>query len=93
MYAGSRRVLASLWKVDDEATGELMTRFYRGAVRERADAAGAALQAAQIELLRDETMEASILLGGVRPPGRVEVRDGASAELGSIRGAPQAVEP
>ena len=30
MYAGSRRVLASLWKVDDEATGELMTRFYRG---------------------------------------------------------------
>jgi CHAT domain-containing protein len=30
MYAGSRRVLASLWKVDDEATGELMTRFHRG---------------------------------------------------------------
>jgi CHAT domain-containing protein/tetratricopeptide (TPR) repeat protein len=50
MYAGSRRVLASLWKVDDEATGELMTRFYRG-VFEKGLTPPAALQAAQIELL------------------------------------------
>jgi CHAT domain-containing protein len=28
MYAGSPRVLCSLWKVDDEATGALMTKFY-----------------------------------------------------------------
>ncbi|MDF1701164.1 MAG: CHAT domain-containing protein, partial [Planctomycetota bacterium] len=28
MFAGSPRVLASLWKVDDEATRALMTRFY-----------------------------------------------------------------
>ena len=51
MYAGSRRVLASLWKVDDEATGELMTRFYRG-MFEKGLTPPAALQAAQIELLR-----------------------------------------
>jgi CHAT domain-containing protein/tetratricopeptide (TPR) repeat protein len=51
MYAGSRRVLASLWKVDDEATSELMTRFYR-ALFERGLAPSAALQAAQVELLK-----------------------------------------
>ena len=49
MYAGSRRVLASLWKVDDEATSELMTRFYR-AMFEKRLTPSAALQAAQIEL-------------------------------------------
>lgn len=28
MYAGATTVVASLWKVDDESTGELMKRFY-----------------------------------------------------------------
>jgi CHAT domain-containing protein len=51
MYAGSRRVLASLWKVDDEATSELMTRFYR-ALFERRLTPPAALQAAQVDLLK-----------------------------------------
>jgi len=51
MYAGSRRVLASLWKVDDEATSELMTRSYR-ALFEKGLAPSAALQAAQVELMK-----------------------------------------
>ena len=51
MYAGSRRVLASLWKVDDEATSELMTRFY-GAMFREGLTPSAALRAAQLELMR-----------------------------------------
>jgi hypothetical protein len=30
MYAGAPRVVASLWKVDDQATSELMKHFYKG---------------------------------------------------------------
>jgi CHAT domain-containing protein len=49
MYAGAARVMASLWKVDDTATAELMKRFYRGMLKEGKRPA-AALRAAQIEM-------------------------------------------
>jgi tetratricopeptide (TPR) repeat protein len=49
MYAGAARVVASLWKVDDEATAELMKRFYRYMLQEKMPAA-AALKAAQVEM-------------------------------------------
>jgi CHAT domain-containing protein len=49
-YAGARSVLASLWRVEDEATAELMQRFYRhlraGKVKDEA------LRAAQLDLIR-----------------------------------------
>src|SRR5262249_7674254 len=34
MYAGSPRVVATLWSVKDEATAELMKRFYQGMLKE-----------------------------------------------------------
>jgi CHAT domain-containing protein/uncharacterized protein HemY len=49
MYAGASGVMASLWKVDDEATAELMKRFYRGMLKEGLPP-GAALRQAQIRM-------------------------------------------
>lgn len=49
MYAGASRVIASLWKVDDEATAELMKRFYEKMLRDGMSPA-AALRAAQVSL-------------------------------------------
>jgi CHAT domain-containing protein len=49
MYAGARRVVASLWQVDDLATAELMARFYRGMLNEKLRPAEA-LRRAQLEM-------------------------------------------
>jgi CHAT domain-containing protein len=51
MYAGARRVVVSLWNVNDKATAELMARFYRGMLRDKKTPA-AALRSAQIEMSR-----------------------------------------
>ena len=47
MYAGASKVLASLWMVDDRATAELMSHFYRGLLGPAHLPAPAALRAAQ----------------------------------------------
>lgn len=52
MHAGAKRVLASLWKVDDEATAELMKRFYHHMLKERMPAASA-LKVAKTELMQE----------------------------------------
>ena len=46
LYAGSSSIVASLWKVDDLATAQLMTRFYNE--MDRADKREA-LRTAQLE--------------------------------------------
>lgn len=51
-YAGSPRVMASLWNVDDESTALLMRKLYQEVMREQSPA-GAALAKAQRELLGD----------------------------------------
>jgi len=53
MYAGAPRVVASLWKVDDAATAELMSRFYKAMVRDGLRPA-AALRRAQVEMWKQE---------------------------------------
>jgi hypothetical protein len=50
MYAGSSRVLVSLWSVADQGTSELMTRFYKKMLQENLQPV-AALRAAQLEML------------------------------------------
>jgi CHAT domain-containing protein/Tfp pilus assembly protein PilF len=52
MYAGAPRVVASLWRVPDTATAELMKRFYRAMLVEGLRAA-AALHRAQESLRQD----------------------------------------
>jgi CHAT domain-containing protein len=53
MYAGATRVVASLWKVDDVATADLMGRFYRGMLKEGLRPA-AALRQAQMEMQKQK---------------------------------------
>jgi CHAT domain-containing protein len=52
MYAGTPRVLVSLWNVDDVATAEIMKRFYRLLLQEKLSAT-AALRQAQLEMQTD----------------------------------------
>ncbi len=57
MYAGAPRVVASLWRVDDRATAELMSRFYEGMLGKQKLTAAAALRAAQLEVWKEEGWE------------------------------------
>jgi CHAT domain-containing protein len=51
MHSGARRVVATLWKVDDEATAEIMSIFYREMLAEGRSPA-AALREAQLAMWR-----------------------------------------
>jgi CHAT domain-containing protein len=51
MYAGTPAVMASLWKVDDNATKELMINFYRNMLEKNLDKTEA-LRQAKLELLK-----------------------------------------
>lgn len=53
MYAGSSRVVASLWNISDEATSELMARFYK-AMEVKGMAPAAALRSAQMQMWRQQ---------------------------------------
>lgn len=51
MYAGARRVVVSLWNVNDKATAGLMQHLYIGMLRNK-KAPAASLREAQIQMLR-----------------------------------------
>jgi CHAT domain-containing protein/tetratricopeptide (TPR) repeat protein len=54
MYAGTPRVVASLWRVDDAATAELMKRFYQGMLGPRKLRPAAALREAQLAVAKQK---------------------------------------
>jgi len=63
MYAGAPRVVSSLWQVDDQATAQLMTRFYRHLLQ-GGERPAAALRAAQLELSADPRWAAPYFWAG-----------------------------
>jgi len=63
LHAGAARVMVSLWRVDDQATAELMARFYRG-IFEDALRPAAALRSAQLSMLREKRWEAPYYWAG-----------------------------
>ncbi|HYN26307.1 MAG TPA: CHAT domain-containing protein [Pyrinomonadaceae bacterium] len=59
MYAGTPRVVVSLWSVTDKATAELMARFYKKMLGAERQSAAAALRAAQVEMWKERRWEAA----------------------------------
>ncbi len=54
MYAGAKRVAVSLWDVNDEATAELMSRFYREMLTNKRLSPASALRQAQLSMSKDK---------------------------------------
>lgn len=63
MSAGSNTVVASLWKVDDRATANLMADFYRAMLQEGMPT-GAALRAAKLKMMQDKRWRAPYFWAG-----------------------------
>jgi CHAT domain-containing protein len=63
MYAGAASVVASLWDIRDEATAELMSRFYERMFKEKLRPS-AALRAAQVSMLKEKRWEAPYYWAG-----------------------------
>lgn len=64
MYAGSKRVLVSLWDVQDQATARLMSDFYRELLGPKRPPATSALRAAQIAIWREGRWQAPYYWAG-----------------------------
>ena len=63
MSAGSKSVVASLWKVDDRATSVLMADFYDSMLRQGMSPA-AALRSAKLKMMRDKQWSAPYFWAG-----------------------------
>lgn len=61
--AGSKSVVASLWKVDDRATAALMTEFYNAMLHEGMPTA-AALRSAKLKMMQDKRWNAPYYWAG-----------------------------
>ena len=69
LHAGSGRVVASLWPVDDAATAELMRRFYEGMLGKRRLAPAAALREAQLAVRSQRRWQAPFYWAGFQVQG------------------------
>jgi CHAT domain-containing protein/uncharacterized protein HemY len=74
MYAGAAGVVASLWKVDDEATAELMKHFYR-ALFKKGLAPAAALRDAQLELAKNPRWQSPYYWAGFVIQGQYDQKE------------------
>jgi CHAT domain-containing protein len=63
MYAGASGVIASLWKVDDDATAELMKHFYAGLFKKDLSPA-AALREAQLAVSQNKRWQSPYYWAG-----------------------------
>jgi CHAT domain-containing protein/tetratricopeptide (TPR) repeat protein len=85
--AGSRSVIASLWKVDDRATAALMEELYQSLLQ-KGMSPGAALRAAKLKVMHDERWSAPYYWAGFVVQGeytnRITVDDNSRRHLGVI---------
>lgn len=63
MYAGAKRVVVSLWSVDDQATATLMSHFYKGMLQQNLTPAQA-LRNAQLEVRKNPLWQNSFYWAG-----------------------------
>ncbi|HET9479194.1 MAG TPA: CHAT domain-containing protein, partial [Pyrinomonadaceae bacterium] len=74
MYAGAAGVVASLWKVDDEATAELMKHFYAALLKKGMPPA-AALRDAQLELAKQRRWQSPYYWAGFVIQGQYDQKE------------------
>jgi CHAT domain-containing protein len=92
MYAGASSVVASLWKVDDEATAELMRLFYGNMLRDGLSPA-AALRKAQVTMSQQKRWQSPyywagfVIQGQYIPTERVNRFSSQRVVLGLIAAA------
>ena len=75
MYAGAARVIASLWKVEEDATVDLMKDFYQNLLHDKKTVA-ASLQQAQIAAWRKHPVYANCTVAD--PTNRNHCRGGSN---------------
>lgn len=73
MYAGSRSVVTSLWKVDDRATAKLMEHFYQAMLQDGMTPA-AALRSAKQKIRREKAWNAPFFWAGFVLQGEYKER-------------------
>jgi CHAT domain-containing protein len=73
MFAGSKSVIASLWKVDDRATADLMGHFYQGMLRDGL-APAAALRSAKTSIRQQRVWRAPYFWAGFTLQGEYNQR-------------------